>query len=139
VGNRWNFWLGFTPMFAPGIGTETATNFNSQQDTIELDHFTNAQTIALRMRGMSGARCLTAGGAQICANWSAPIMIRLAKIAVTAALAAFALIVAYDNVFDYNSNYQFVRHVLSMDTIFPDSVCDHAPSRVKQCGAPPML
>jgi len=25
-------------------------------------------------------------------------------------------------VFDYNSNYQFVRHVLSMDTIFPDSV-----------------
>ena len=49
-------------------------------------------------------------------------MIRLAKIAVLAALAAFALIVAYDNVFDYNSNYQFVRHVLSMDTIFPDSV-----------------
>ena len=34
-------------------------------------------------------------------------MIRLAKIAVIAALAAFALIVAYDNVFDYNSNYQF--------------------------------
>ena len=50
------------------------------------------------------------------------LLIRLAKIAVIAALAAFALIVAYDNVFDYNSNYQFVRHVLSMDTIFPDSV-----------------
>ena len=49
-------------------------------------------------------------------------MIRLAKIAVIAALSAFALIVAYDNVFDYNSNYQFVRHVFSMDTIFPDSV-----------------
>ncbi len=49
-------------------------------------------------------------------------MIRLAKIAVIAALAAFALTVAYDNVFDYNSNYQFVRHVLSMDTIFLDSV-----------------
>jgi hypothetical protein len=32
------------------------------------------------------------------------IVIRLAKIAVIAALAAFALIVAYDNVFDYNSN-----------------------------------
>src|SRR5262249_49607430 len=45
-------------------------------------------------------------------------VIRLAKIAV---LAVFALIVAYDNVFVYNSNYQFVRHVLSMDTIFPDS------------------
>src|SRR6516165_3920291 len=50
------------------------------------------------------------------------VMIRLAKIAVSAALAVFALIVAYDNVFDYNSNYPFVRHVLSMDTIFPDSV-----------------
>ena len=48
-------------------------------------------------------------------------MIRLAKVAVIAALAAFALIVAYNNVFDYNSNYQFVRHVLSMDTTFPDS------------------
>jgi predicted small integral membrane protein len=48
-------------------------------------------------------------------------VIRLAKILVIAMLAAYALIVAYDNVFDYNSNYQFVRHVLSMDTIFPDS------------------
>ena len=48
-------------------------------------------------------------------------MIRLAKVAVIAALAAFALIVAYNNVFNYNSNYQFVRHVLSMDTTFPDS------------------
>lgn len=48
-------------------------------------------------------------------------MIRLAKIAVIAALSAFALIVAYNNVFDYSSNYQFVRHVLNMDTIFPDS------------------
>ena len=45
-------------------------------------------------------------------------MIRLAKVAVIAALPAFALIAAYNNVF---SNYQFVRHVLSMDTTFPDS------------------
>jgi predicted small integral membrane protein len=49
------------------------------------------------------------------------IMMRLAKTAIVAALAAFALIVAYNNVVDYDSNYQFVRHVLSMDTIFPDS------------------
>src|SRR5690348_9062779 len=47
---------------------------------------------------------------------------RLAKAVIVAALAAFALMVAYNNVFDYDSNYQFVRHVLSMDTIFPDSV-----------------
>jgi predicted small integral membrane protein len=50
------------------------------------------------------------------------IMMRLAKVATVAALAAFALLVAYNNVVDYDSNYQFVRHVLSMDTIFPDSV-----------------
>src|SRR5262249_45235376 len=31
-------------VFAPGIGTETVTNFNWQQDTIELDHFADAQT-----------------------------------------------------------------------------------------------
>ena len=32
-------------VFAPGIGAESVTNFNTQQDTIELDHFSNAQTI----------------------------------------------------------------------------------------------
>ena len=32
-------------VFAPGIGAENVTNFNTQQDTIELDHFSNAQTI----------------------------------------------------------------------------------------------
>jgi hypothetical protein len=32
-------------VFAPGIGTDTVTNFNPQQNTIELNHFTDAQTI----------------------------------------------------------------------------------------------
>ena len=32
-------------VFAPGIGADTVTNFNPQQDTIELDHFGNAQTV----------------------------------------------------------------------------------------------
>ena len=31
-------------VFNPGIGAETVANFNWQQDTIELDQFTNAQT-----------------------------------------------------------------------------------------------
>ena len=47
------------------------------------------------------------------------LIVRLAKIAMTAALAAFAFIVTYDNLVDYGSNYEFVRHVLSMDTTFP--------------------
>ncbi len=50
---------------------------------------------------------------------------RLAKVAVVAALAAFALLVAYDNVADYGSNYEFVKHVLSMDTTFPDTTLRH--------------
>lgn len=45
--------------------------------------------------------------------------LRFAKVVVVAALAAFALIVAYDNIVDYGSNYAFVGHVLSMDTTFP--------------------
>lgn len=43
---------------------------------------------------------------------------RLAKIAMTGSLAAFALLVAFNNLTDYGSNFLFVRHVLSMDTTF---------------------
>ena len=47
------------------------------------------------------------------------LIVRLSKIVMTAALAAFAFIVTYDNLIDYGSNYEFVKHVLSMDTTFP--------------------
>jgi predicted small integral membrane protein len=53
------------------------------------------------------------------------ILIRLAKIATIAALAAYAFIVAYDNIVDYGSNYEFVKHVLSMDTTFPGNALTH--------------
>jgi len=49
------------------------------------------------------------------------VLLRLSKIAMIAALAAFAFIVAYDNIVDYDSNYEFVRHVLSMDTTVPNN------------------
>jgi predicted small integral membrane protein len=49
------------------------------------------------------------------------LIIRLAKVVMVAALAAFAFLVTYDNLVDYGSNYQFVQHVLSMDTTFPDN------------------
>lgn len=49
----------------------------------------------------------------------AALAVRLVKTAMVAATAAFALLVAVDNVLDYGANYQFVRHVLSMDTTFP--------------------
>jgi predicted small integral membrane protein len=53
------------------------------------------------------------------------LLLRLSKIAMISALAAFAFIVAYDNVVDYNSNYDFVSHVLSMDTTFPNNELRH--------------
>jgi len=48
-------------------------------------------------------------------------VLRLAKISLVAAVAAFATVVAFDNVTDYGTNFVFVQHVLSMDTIFPGS------------------
>jgi predicted small integral membrane protein len=50
------------------------------------------------------------------------IVARITKIIMVGGLAAFALIVAYDNIIDYDSNYEFVKHVLSMDTTFGGSV-----------------
>lgn len=44
---------------------------------------------------------------------------RIAKAVMTASLALFAVLVAFDNLTDYSTNYAFVRHVLSMDTTFP--------------------
>ena len=62
------------------------------------------------------------------------LMVRLAKIAMTAALAAFAFIVTYDNLIDYGSNYEFVKHVLSMDTTFPGNKLMDRPSPIRGSG-----
>lgn len=47
------------------------------------------------------------------------LLVRLVKTAMVASTAAFCLLVAANNIVDYPSNYEFVRHVLSMDTTFP--------------------
>lgn len=49
------------------------------------------------------------------------MLIRLCKTALVATVALFFLLVAFGNLTDYQSNWAFVRHVLAMDTIFPDS------------------
>ena len=49
----------------------------------------------------------------------AMLIARYAKIVMSLALAAFCLLVAFDNLTDYGTNYLFVQHVLSMDTTFP--------------------
>jgi len=47
------------------------------------------------------------------------MIVRLVKVAMVASCALFALLVAFNNLVDYGSNYEFVRHTLSMDTTFP--------------------
>jgi len=47
------------------------------------------------------------------------MQLRLAKILLTSLSVLFLLVVTFNNLTDPNSNYQFVRHVLSMDTTFP--------------------
>jgi predicted small integral membrane protein len=47
------------------------------------------------------------------------MILRAAKISLLCAVALFYTIVVFGNITDYNSNYQFVRHVLMMDSTFP--------------------
>jgi hypothetical protein len=44
---------------------------------------------------------------------------RYAKIVMSVVLASFCLLVAFDNITDYGTNYLFVQHVMSMDTTYP--------------------
>jgi predicted small integral membrane protein len=46
-------------------------------------------------------------------------IIRLSKTAMVAAIALFATLTAFGNITDYGTNWAFVQHVLSMDTIDP--------------------
>jgi predicted small integral membrane protein len=45
--------------------------------------------------------------------------LRAAKIVLVFGVAIFYTFVVFNNVTDYNSNYQFVRHVMMMDSTFP--------------------
>jgi predicted small integral membrane protein len=47
------------------------------------------------------------------------MVVRISKAALTLGLGFFALLVGFDNIIDYGTNFAFVQHVLSMDTTFP--------------------
>ncbi|QPC41724.1 DUF2165 domain-containing protein [Kaustia mangrovi] len=47
--------------------------------------------------------------------------IRLSKALLVLLIGLFALLVGANNIVDYESNFAFVQHVLSMDTTFPDN------------------
>ena len=62
------------------------------------------------------------------------LITRIAKIVMCLVLAVFCLLVAFDNIADYNANYEFVQHVLSMDTTFPGNDSAIAPSPIQPFG-----
>ncbi len=47
------------------------------------------------------------------------MMTRAAKLLLVCGVALFYTLVVFNNLTDFDSNYQFVRHVLMMDTTFP--------------------
>jgi predicted small integral membrane protein len=47
------------------------------------------------------------------------LILRAAKIALVFGVALYYALVLFNNLTDYNPNYQFVRHTLMMDTTFP--------------------
>jgi predicted small integral membrane protein len=50
-----------------------------------------------------------------------PVIIRLAKISLVAAVALLFTVVVFNNLTDYNSNFGFIQHVMSMDTTYPNN------------------
>jgi predicted small integral membrane protein len=49
------------------------------------------------------------------------LITRITKIVMCLVIAFFCLLVTFDNITEYNANYEFVQHVMSMDTTFPGS------------------
>lgn len=49
------------------------------------------------------------------------MMIRWSKIVLVFSIALFSTLVVFNNLTDYGSNFEFVSHVMSMDTTFPDN------------------
>jgi predicted small integral membrane protein len=47
--------------------------------------------------------------------------IRAMKSLLVASIGVLGVVVGYNNLVDYGSNWAFVQHVLSMDTVFPDN------------------
>jgi predicted small integral membrane protein len=53
--------------------------------------------------------------------YSTTLLFRIAKVVSIFSIGMMALIVVIGNLTDYYTNYQFVEHVLKMDTTFPDA------------------
>jgi predicted small integral membrane protein len=53
--------------------------------------------------------------------YSTSFLFRVAKIVAVAGIGLLALLITFNNITDYYSNYFFVEHVMKMDTTFPDN------------------
>jgi len=53
--------------------------------------------------------------------YSTAFLLRLFKAVSVAAIGLMAALISFGNITDYSTNYQFVEHVLKMDTTFNDS------------------
>lgn len=51
--------------------------------------------------------------------------IRASKILLISGIGCLAFLVAFNNVVDYQSNFLFVQHVMSMDTVSPGNTLKH--------------
>lgn len=49
------------------------------------------------------------------------MIVRVSKALLVGLIGVFSLLVGVDNIVDYGANYEFVEHVMAMDTVFPDS------------------
>lgn len=49
------------------------------------------------------------------------VAVRLSKIVMVAGVAFWAFLITLGNITDYDANWQFVQHVMAMDSIFPNS------------------
>jgi predicted small integral membrane protein len=49
------------------------------------------------------------------------IVLRISKVVLVTAIAFLVSLVVFGNLTDYGTNWAFVKHVLLMDSIFPDS------------------
>jgi len=80
----------------------------------------------LLIRGIQDAGYNDAASAEHCRFASFqfrgdPMTLRFAKLMLVFAVAVFYTFVVLNNLTDYDSNYQFVRHVLMMDSTHPDN------------------
>jgi predicted small integral membrane protein len=49
------------------------------------------------------------------------VVIRLCKASLVAAMALLLALIAFNNIVDYGDNWNYVHHVMGMDSVFPDS------------------